>query len=300
MIGDKQNGSIAGGVYAALLTPRLAAGGVDAEALKRLVGFLLSKGIHSFVVNGATGEFCLTDCDELRTILRTVKSASGSRGEILCGVGTAGSAGAIELAAIAEDGGAAGLLLPMPYFFRYQQQDLDAFSRTVASSTKLPVLLYNLPQFSSGLSAETVRGLIRDVPNIVGIKDSSGSLEILRSLNSGTCRIVGSDAVLAQALEEGICDGVVSGVACALPELVAELYGSAVGSAEFCRGAYLLKEFLLRLEEFPTPWGLKWAVEARGVAQASFSQPLSDRRREQGRGFTAWFREWLAETAMGG
>ena len=62
---------------------------------------------------------------------------------------------------------------------------------------------------------ETVRRLIVEVPNIIGIKDSSGSLEILRDLTTHgveACRIIGNDSALVQAMEEKICDGVVSGV----------------------------------------------------------------------------------------
>src|SRR5690348_9286026 len=139
------------GVYAAVLTPRLADNNVDVAALKKLIRFLLSKGISSFAMNGATGEFCLTDTDQLRTILTTVKEASEGKANILCGVGAAGSALAMELAAIAQAADVAGLLLPMPYFFPYQQEDLDLFCRQVAASTELPILLYNLPQFTSGL-----------------------------------------------------------------------------------------------------------------------------------------------------
>lgn len=286
------------GVYAAMLTPRTARGRIDMDALARLVRFLMAKGVSSFALNGATGEFCLTTPEELRTILRTVRETSEGRGRILCGVGSAGSEGAVALARIAEDEGVDGLLLPMPYFFRYEQDDLELFSRTVARSTELPALLYNLPQFSSGLEKETVRRLILDVPNIVGIKDSSGSLDILRDLTANgveACRIVGNDGVLAQAREEGVCDGVVSGVACALPELVTDLYRNPLGSDEFRRSTRLMEELLSRLGQFPAPWGVKWAVEARGVVDATFSQPMTKQRLEQGREFIVWLRQWLTD-----
>jgi len=286
------------GVYAAVLTPRLADNNVDVAALKKLIRFLLSKGISSFAMNGATGEFCLTDPDQFRTILATVKEASGGKASILCGVGAAGSALAMELAAIAQAADVAGLLLPMPYFFPYQQEDLDLFCRQVAASTELPILLYNLPQFTSGLKKETVRALITEVPNIIGIKDSSGSLEILRDLSEhgvDACRIVGNDGVLAQALIEQTCDGVVSGVACALPELILNLYrsGEQADSDEFRNFSRLLAEFIAQLEPFPTPWGLKWIVESRGVVQATFSQPVTAHRIAQSQQMISWFKEWL-------
>jgi len=286
------------GIYAAVLTPRMADGSIDVAALGKLISFLLSKEITSFAMNGATGEFCLTTPRQLGTILDTVKKISQGKSNILCGVGAPGSALAIELAAIAQDEGVKGLLLPMPSFFPYRQEDLDLYCRKVADSTQLPILLYNLPQFTSGLSKETVRALITEVPNIVGIKDSSGSLDILRDLSAcgvDACRIIGNDSVLAQALIEGICDGVISGVATALPEVIIDLYRhkQQTGSVEFQRASRLLDEFIVQLDSFPTPWGLKWIIEARGVIPATFSQPVTAHRIAQSQQMAAWFREWF-------
>lgn len=288
------------GVYAALLTPRTPDGAVDANALKGLVRFLLSKGVESFAVNGATGEFCMTTAPELRLLLRAVRDAGADPTRILCGVGSSSTRESIELAAIAAADGAAALLLPMPYFFHYAQEDLDLYCRTIANTTKLPVLLYNLPQFSSGLDKDTVRRLISETENIVGIKDSSGTLDILRDLSErkvDACRIVGNDTVLAEAITERVCDGVVSGVACALPELVLSLFKHPARSEKFHRSAQLLSQFVSQLDQFPVPWALKWALDARGVIPATISYPVTERRATQARGFTSWFREWL--TASG-
>lgn len=283
--------------YAALLTPRTPDGAVDANALKDLVRFLLSKGIESFAINGATGEFCMTTAPELRLLLRAVRDAGADPTRILCGVGSSSSRRTMELASIAADEGAAALLLPMPYFFRYAQDDLDIYCRTVANSTSLPVLLYNLPQFSSGLDKDTVRRLISETENIVGIKDSSGTLDILRDLTEhgiDACRIVGNDTVLAEAITERVCDGVVSGVACALPESVLNLFRQPAGSEKFHRSSYQLNEFVAQLNQFPVPWALKWALDARSVMPATISYPVTERRATQASNFMSWFREWLA------
>lgn len=285
------------GVYAALLTPRTPDGAVDANALQNLVRFLLSKGVESFALNGATGEFCMTTAPELRLLLRAIRDAGADTTQILCGVGSSSIRGTIELASIATSEGGTALLLPMPYFFRYAQEDLDLYCRTVANSTTLPVLLYNLPQFSSGLDKETVRKLISETENIVGIKDSSGTLNILRDLSQHQLdagRIVGNDTVLSDAISEHVCDGVVSGIACALPELVLNLFRQPATSIEFHRSTRLLGEFAAKLDQFPVPWGLKWAVEARGVTPATISQPVTQNRTAQAKDFTKWFCEWLA------
>jgi 4-hydroxy-tetrahydrodipicolinate synthase len=286
------------GVSAAMLTPRLEDDSVDVAALRTLMSFLLDKGVSSFAINGATGEFCLTTPEQLEVILQTVSEVSGGEAEVVCGVGAAGLAGVRKLVRVAESARVKALLLPMPYFFPYEQNDLEIFCRSVAESTALPILLYNLPQFTSGLHSDTVHRLITEVPNIVGIKDSSGSLDILRELRQheveATC-IVGNDSVFALALQEDVCDAVISGVACVLPEIILGLYAERKrsDSARFGDTARMLNEFIAQLNCFPTPWGLKWAGEVRGIVPARFALPVAKEREAESVRFRAWLRDWL-------
>jgi len=288
------------GVSAAVLTPCLPDGSIDTVSLRNLLEFLLDKGIASFALNGATGEFCITTPTQLRTLLKTAREVAGKTAEFLCGVGAPDTSGSIMFTRIAQDAGVKALLLPMPYFFPYRQDDLEQFSRSVAAATSLPVLLYNLPQFTSGLEKETVHTLIAEVPNIVGIKDSGGSLDILRHLSEqrvDACRIVGDDSVLSAALRAKVLDGVISGVACAVPELTLALYkqGEQDESAEFARATQALDELIAQLGGFPTPWGIKWIAQARGILQATFPLPNSPARIAQGREFERWFQAWFSD-----
>jgi 4-hydroxy-tetrahydrodipicolinate synthase len=167
----------------------------------------------------------------------------------------------------------------------------------VAASVPLPVLLYNLPNFTSRLDPETSCRLISDVPNVVGIKDSGESTATLRLLSSRqipACRLVGNDGMLVDALRERVCDGVVSGVACVLPELIRAIFDECedTNSAQFTRLSELLDDFRDQLARAPVPWALKWIAEARGICSAAFSQPLAEMRRQQGRELTEWFRQW--------
>ena len=288
------------GVYTAALTPREDDGRVDVPALSALIRFQMDQGITAFALNGATGEFCLTTPEQLRVVLETVNAVSEGKARLLCGVGAAGVNTSVALARVAAEGGAQALLLPTPFYFPYEQQDVDLYCRTVAASTTTPILLYNLPQFSTGYSVDTARTLIQEVPNIIGIKDSSGSLDILRDLTVRcveACRIVGNDSVLAPALKEGLCDGVVSGVACSLPEVILALYGAGedLHSPRFIEAERLLQEFIEQLNLFPTPWGLKWIAEARGVVKAHFAQPVTVGRYAQADVSMRWFKGWHGE-----
>jgi 4-hydroxy-tetrahydrodipicolinate synthase len=288
------------GVSAAVGTPRRPDGSLDETAFRNTLQFLMDRGIQGFAINGATGEFCLSAKDELRAMLAVAAEVTQGRAQYICGIGAAGIQAAIENGFIAIEGGANGLLLPMPYFFRYSQTDLEAFCRRTAEELPAPILLYNLPQFASGLEPETVRRLVREVPNVVGIKDSSGSLDILRALSEPgmeACRIVGNDGALVPAMREAVCDGVVSGVASVLPELILSIYGNGriSDSEAFRQSQKALDEFITAIDALPVPWGLKWIGEVRGIAAATFAQPVSKDRASQGTALQEWFRHWGAQ-----
>lgn len=281
------------GVFAAVLTPRNTGGDIDSKALEHSLEFLISKGIEGFALNGATGEFCITTPQELETILQVTANVTRGKASFIAGIGAASERTAVQLGKIASRSGAAALLLPMPYFFPYSQDDLSAFCRSVATQLDSPILLYNLPQFSSGLLPQTTADLITTCDNIVGIKDSSGSLDTMRLLtqnNISSCRILGNDSALPGALEQQLCDGVVSGVACVLPELMQALYTAGRNrTPQFAELTAQLHEFIVQLDAFPVPWGLKIIAEMRGIAQACFSLPLSASRTQGITAFQQWF-----------
>jgi 4-hydroxy-tetrahydrodipicolinate synthase len=284
-----------GGVYAAVLTPRSRTGELDEAGFARLLEWLADKGVDGLAINGATGEFTRTTEDEFARLVAIVSEVLRGRVRFLAGVGAGSIDACIRLARIAEHAGAQALLLPMPWFFRYSQADLKAFCCAVANAAETPVLLYNLPQFASGLEAETSAELIAEHPRIIGVKDSSGSLETVRLLTdrkTGARRLIGNDGVLAAALEQSVLDGVVSGVACILPELITRLYRVGTedpSSAEFRELTDILCDVIRRLDVLPTPWGLKVLADARGLAAASYPMPLAHGRELQRDTLLRWF-----------
>jgi dihydrodipicolinate synthase/N-acetylneuraminate lyase len=97
-----------------------------------------------------------------------------------------------------------------------------------------------------------------------------------------------------------ICEGVISGVAGVMPELILSLFQNLPETNEFLRAARLLDEFIQHVDAFPTPGGLKWISEFRGIAPADFSQPLSPCRLEQSRAMREWFQYWQATAGLSG
>lgn len=288
--------SLLGGVSAALLTPRTEAGLLALEQFRQNLKFLLAGGIHSFALNGATGEFCLTTPAQLECLLGETVALVGKDGQFVVGIGAASHLTSIELGRMAAAAGAKAVLLPMPYFFPYEQADLRAFVGRIADALPIPVLLYNLPQFTTGLAPQTSLALIRQHENVVGIKDSSGSLDTLRLLTDegeDCCRIVGNDSALGPALKEHVSDGVVSGVACVLPELVQKVFDAGTadpGSEEFENASAHLDAFIELLNVLPVPWGLKVVAEERRLSLATFALPVAAERRQQMDQLRAWYR----------
>jgi 4-hydroxy-tetrahydrodipicolinate synthase len=170
-------------VYAAVTIPRRVDGTIDESSLAKSLEFLVSRGIQGFALNGATGEYCLTSPEELQKILALAKGLMTGSRKFVCGIGSGSIRGSLDRGKIAMEAGAIAVLLPMPFFYPYAQDDLDTFCREVAGQLSIPILLYNLPQFTSALAPSTVRSLITECPNIIGIKDSSGNLDILRMLS---------------------------------------------------------------------------------------------------------------------
>jgi 4-hydroxy-tetrahydrodipicolinate synthase len=281
------------GPHAAVLTLRKPDHSVDDDALRSLLRFHMKAGIKGFAIGGATGEFCSLTEDEMRHILEVVAETVERNATFVVGIGAADLNGTLRRGEIARRAGAKAALLSMPYFFPFAQDDLGAFVRAVASTLDLPVLLYNLPQFTSGLNPELTLELIQQCPTVVGIKDSSGSLETLRLLTReapNACRIVGNDSALAPALQEGIADAVISGVACAFPELITSFFvEGATASQTWSHSVSALESVIAQLNQVPTPWGLKIFAEARGLANTSFSLPLSQRREQLRIAMAEWY-----------
>jgi 4-hydroxy-tetrahydrodipicolinate synthase len=158
-------------------------------------------------------------------------------------------------------------------------------------------MLYNIPQFSSGISIETASRLL-DTGLFAGIKDSSGDwvyFEELLALKRQRDFVLfaGNDRIAARAIMAG-ANGVLSGCACAVPELLVGL-ARAAAAGDQVRTESLnasLTEFIDRIEKFPTPVGIKRAVAVRRQKSGDLAIPLARETSEALDAFGVWFKEW--------
>lgn len=287
------------GLFSAVATPLNADGRLDLRTFDRMIDFHLAAGVDGVCVGGATGEYPHVDIQERKEIIRRAAGRLANDRALLVGIGAPSIRRVIELGEAAIEAGSRALLLPMPAFFRYEQDDLRAFAADVSRKLRAPCLLYNLPDFTNGLSAATMLELMRGEEFIVGVKDSSGCQENLEALGSASARdawtlLVGDDRLLLRGLQAG-WDGSISGVAGFCPELLVALCQSfrRADHDEASRLQGLVNELGQRLSAFPTPWGIRIGLEARGFQTGPLPLPLTARRQEQAREFKAWLPEWL-------
>jgi 4-hydroxy-tetrahydrodipicolinate synthase len=169
-----------------MVTPFDESGAVDTEQAKRLARRLVDNGSEGIVVAGTTGESPTLSDDEKVGLFAAVKEAVGGRAMVVAGTGTYDTRHSVHLTKQAQQIGADGILLVNPYYNRPSQDGLYAHFRTIAESTSLPCMLYNIPG-RTGVNAlpETIARLA-DVPNIVAVKEASGSLDQVSEIRRRT------------------------------------------------------------------------------------------------------------------
>ena len=163
------------GMLTALVTP-FRNGALDTRALGELVEAQIAGGAHGLVPCGSTGESATLTHEEHLEVVRHVVRVSRGRIPVIAGTGSNSTAEAVRLTRGAEEAGASGALLISPYYNRPTQEGIYRHYAAVAEATKLPLIVYNIPaRTASNIAPETIARLAR-VPNIVGVKEATGSL----------------------------------------------------------------------------------------------------------------------------
>lgn len=166
-----------GTLVTAMATPFAPDGTLDLPGAERLADHLLTTGSDAIVVSGSTGEAPTLARSEKADLLRAVLGVAAGRGRVLAGTGTYATAESIELTREAAALGADGALVVTPYYNKPPQRGLIEHFRAVASSSDLPVMVYNIPgRTGTRIDHETLLRLA-DEPAIVAVKDSTGDVQ---------------------------------------------------------------------------------------------------------------------------
>ena len=165
-----------GRLITAMITPFAKDGSIDWDGVATLATHLADHGHDAIAVNGTTGEAPTTKSSEKLEIIKVVKSTVGSRVKVLSGAGDNETSYTVEQAKRSADAGADGLLIVTPYYNKPPQAGIEAHFKAVASSTDLPIMMYDIPgRTGVEIESDTIVRLF-ELPNIVALKDAKGNL----------------------------------------------------------------------------------------------------------------------------
>ncbi len=174
-----------GRLLTAMVTPFDEQGEVDFDQARRLARALMKSGSDGLVVCGTTGESPTLSWEEKLRLFGEIKEELGDDGAVVAGTGNYSTAESIELTQEAEAVGVDGCLLVVPYYNKPTQEGLYLHFKSIANSTKLPCIMYNVPgRTSCNMAADTVIRL-SEVDNIVGVKEASANFRQIAAIIHG-------------------------------------------------------------------------------------------------------------------
>ncbi|MCM3160557.1 4-hydroxy-tetrahydrodipicolinate synthase [Metabacillus litoralis] len=268
-----------GKVSTAMVTPFDKNGNIDFQKTSTLIDYLINHGSDSLVIAGTTGESpTLSTEEKVALIKHSVKEVNG-RVPVIAGTGSNNTAASIKLTKQAEEAGVDAIMLVVPYYNKPSQEGLYQHFKTIAESTKLPVMLYNIPGRS--VISMTVDTIVRlsEIPNIVAIKEASGNLDAMADIISKTdadfALYTGDDGLTLPALSIG-GNGVVSVASHIIGNEMQAMIssfenGDHAAAAEQHR---TLLPIMKQLFAAPNPSPVKTALQVKGLDVGSVRLPL--------------------------
>ena len=231
------------GVIVPILTPINENEFIDEAKLRDQVNYVIDGGVLGILAFGSNGEFYVIDEDEMERGLKIMIDQAGGRVPVYFGIGAISTKKCCRLAKMAAACGAAGISVLQPMFLKPTEAELFLHFKTIAEAVpETPVLLYNNPgRVNYTMSAGLVERLAHEIPNIVGMKDTSGDItqtsEFIRRTRDVGFKVFGGKDILLYA---SMCHGAVGGVCTAanfMPELIVDVYnkyvaGDLAGSLE--------------------------------------------------------------------
>jgi 4-hydroxy-tetrahydrodipicolinate synthase len=253
---------------------------VDMAGLRKNIRFQLAAGVEGLLACGSTGESPTLSEAEYESVVGAVVAEARSRALVVAGCGTNSTARSVRQAKVAKSLGARVLLVVAPYYNKPTPEGLYRHFRTIADSTDAGIIIYNIPPRSVvNIAPATVERLVNDCPNVIGVKEASGSLDqstdILARCAGRITLFSGDDSLTLPMMAVG-GHGVISVVSNIVPADVVRMCddfaaGCTAGAAVLHRRLYPLIKAMF-IETNPTP--VKAAMSMLGMAAGEPRLPL--------------------------
>ena len=268
------------GILPALVTPFTDDGkAVDEERLRTLVSHCIELGVHGVVPCGTTGEFVNLTTKEKKQVIDIVMDEVKGKVSVVVGTGASGTGQTLQMTKYAKDAGADAALIVTPFYLKPKDRGIYQHYHTIASEVDLPIILYNIPQCTGvQLPWQMVEDLAQ-IPNIVGLKDSSGQLSyilaVLEKVRDKINVMCGQDQVVVAALAAG-CSGAILASANVIPDIWVQIYNDVKnGELEKARELQYKIQKMARIIAGSGAVGTKVALSMMKVKVGPVRKPLS-------------------------
>jgi 2-dehydro-3-deoxy-D-pentonate aldolase len=218
------------GILTPNLVPFLDDGRINEDELRRMIHWLIEKGVSGLYPNGSTGEFIRLSFEERKRVIRIVAEETRGRVPILAGAAESNLTMILDACRTYADLGCTAVSITGPYYYKVSQESIEHFFRELARQSPIDIVLYNIPQFSNEISLPVLTRLALDCPRIVGVKDSSRdfprflcTLQAIKPQRPDFSCLIGCEEILFPSLLMGGDGGTIatSGV---VPEVIMKLY----------------------------------------------------------------------------
>ena len=219
------------GIIPPILTPMNADESINEKELRHQVNRMIDAGVHGIFAFGTNGESYALTAEEKVRILEVVVEETKHRVPVYAGTGCVTTAETVKMSKKAQELGADVLSVIVPWFAAASQDELYDHYKAVAEAVDLPIVLYNIPaRTGNALAPATVARLAKEIPNIMGAKDSSGNfdnmkqyIELTSELDKDFSVLSGNDSLILPALVFGGKGGI-AGCANVFPRTMVEIY----------------------------------------------------------------------------
>ncbi|MHA2234609.1 MAG: 4-hydroxy-tetrahydrodipicolinate synthase [Candidatus Thorarchaeota archaeon] len=268
------------GVMPALVTPFTRDGDISEEGFKQVIDYTISKGATGVVPAGTTGEFSYMRTEERKKLLKLTVEYVDGRVPIVAGTGLHTTDATVKLTKYAADLGCDAALVISPYFLRPADKGYYEHYDTIARKGDLPIILYNIPQCTLGVLNSNVVEDLAELDNVVGIKDSSGSvpylLELIQKLKGKMEVLCGADENFLSAVIAGSKAAIMAS-ANVIPHIWLDIMkkveeGNIAEAAELQRTSQTFARMVLKFGAAPP---VKAALRMLGVKAGRSRMPLN-------------------------
>ena len=269
-----------GPLITAVVTPFNKHSQVDTEQFEKLLGHLIESKSTALVVTGTTGEASTLNSIEKLKVWETALDYVDEKIPVIVGVGTNNTKTTLHNIKLAEEARVDALLIVTPYYNKPSQKGLLKHFKLAAESTELPIILYNIPtRCGTELELGTILELAK-LPNIIGIKDSTGDTKLLSNLkdNLGDDFLLysGDDALYLETLKLGGAGviSVASHMVGKSMKRIFELYNTGFTERAECLDAKLTP-FYKAIFMYPNPSPIKALLHKYGIDVGGVRLPLA-------------------------